>query len=48
MFQKTVSREHGYSGREMAKINAVLKGIEKARKDPEFMKALKQFIKETT
>ncbi len=48
MYQKTVEKE-GYSKKEIIKMRKALKsGIHAYRKDPEFRKALKAFIKETT
>lgn len=48
VYQKAVQKEDGYSKAQLAKIKRVFKKIEIARKDPEFMKAVRQFIKETT
>ncbi|HZX20518.1 MAG TPA: hypothetical protein VFF13_05885 [archaeon] len=46
--QKTVLREKGYSKKELARIEAALKGAEKARKNPKIMKELEKFIKKNT
>ena len=48
MFQKTVEREKPYSKTDVEKIKRLGKQIKEARKDPEFRKAVRQFIKATT
>lgn len=47
MYQNTIEKE-GYSRKELAKIERALqRGIRAYKKDPEFRKAVKAFIKET-
>ena len=48
VYQKTVQEEEGYSKAQLARIKRVFRKIEIARKDPEFMKAVRRFIKDTT
>lgn len=50
MKTKTITIERGkpYSEKELNKIERALKKAEEARKDPKFMKAVGEFIKETT
>lgn len=42
-----VQRE-GYSKKELDRIKAVLKRIDRARKDPEVLKSASQIVKEST
>ena len=46
MYQKTV--EKPYTKKQLASIKKLGEEIEEAKKDPNFMKVLDQFIKETT
>ena len=48
MFQKTVEREKPYSKDDLAKARKLVTDIKKAKKDPEFIKAAKQFYKQHT
>lgn len=43
-----VQMERPYYKRDLVRLEAVGRKIEKAQKDPEFIKAIKQFIKQTT
>ena len=47
MYQKTVVKE-GYSKKQLTKIKAVLRKIDRARKDPEVLKSARQMAIEST
>ncbi|HLC79486.1 MAG TPA: hypothetical protein VJG83_03565 [archaeon] len=48
MYQKTVEKQEGYSKKQLARIKAVLRKIDRVRKDPEVLKSARQMIKEST
>lgn len=49
MRQKAVLVERdGYTKEELARIERVLRKMKLAQKDPEFIKAAEEFVKETT
>ncbi|HLC92685.1 MAG TPA: hypothetical protein VJH23_03185 [archaeon] len=48
VYQKTVQEESGYSKAQLAKIKRVLKKIERAQKNPNIIRAARQFVKDTT
>ena len=48
MFQKTVERERPYSKADIAKLKKIGREIKEAKKDPEYRRAIDNFIKATT
>ncbi|AJF60482.1 MAG: hypothetical protein QT03_C0001G0996 [archaeon GW2011_AR10] len=48
MFQKTVEREKPYSKTDIAELKKIGREIKEAKKNPEYRRAIDNFIKATT
>jgi len=48
VYQKTETREKPYSKEDITKLKAIGRKIKEAKKDPEYRKAIDEFIKATT